>query len=107
MAVTAIDPTRRGATPALTDFQRLRDHRICGSYPLNEDGFDAVHTRLSEAYALLALLDNACTEGKGDAFETLNSEIQGRAINGIQRLIAEADFEAELMHGSAKGGTRG
>ena len=69
---------------------------------MNENGFDAVHTRLSEAYALLALLDNACTEGKGDAFETLNSEIQGRAINGIQRLIAEADFEAELMHESAR-----
>ena len=106
MAVTSIDPTRQGATPALTDFQRLREHRICGSHPLNENGLDAVHTRLSEAYALLAVISESLSASGEDGFDNLNGDLQAYAISGVQRLIAEADFEAERMHDSVRGGAR-
>lgn len=106
MAVTAIDPARQGATPVPSDFERLRDHRICGARPLGENGLDAVHSRLSEAYALLAVIGSSLSEPDQDGFDTLNSDLQGYAISGVQRLIAEADFEAERMHVSARGGAR-
>ena len=106
MAVTAIDPARQGATPALSEFERLRRHTICGARPLSDNSLDAVHSRLSEAYALLAVIGSALSEPDQDGFGTLNSDLQGYAISGVQRLIAEADFEAERMHDSVRGGAR-
>ena len=100
MTVTTLNPPNPPVT-AKSDLERLLDHRICGSYPFNDTRFDAIHVRLSEAYALLSIIEDGCEEG--GAFTAANFDIQSRAICGLQRLIAEADFYAERLCDSTKG----
>ena len=104
MAVTAINREAPSATPAPSEFQRMRDHSMCSTRPLSDNGFDAVHTCLSEAYALLAVFEAGCE--KGAAFENVNAEIQMRALSAVQRLIAMADFEAERIYDASHGRNR-
>lgn len=100
MTVSTLPPPKPTVT-AKSDLQRLRDHRICGSTPLGDTGFDAIHVRLSEAYAVLSIIEAGCEDG--GAFDNSNSEIQSRAICAVQRMVAEADFEAERFYDSKEG----
>ncbi len=99
MAVIPLDPPKPKVT-AQTDLERFRDHSICGSYPLNDSGPDGVHTLLGEAYAVLSVIEAGCEEG--GAFDGANSIIRSRALCAIQRLIAQADFEA-ISYRTTKG----
>lgn len=99
MAVIPLDPPKAKVT-AKSDLERFRDHGICGSYPLGDTGFDGVNTLLSEAYALLSIIEAGCEDG--GAFDGANGDIRSRAIRAVQRLIAQADFEA-ISNGTIKG----
>lgn len=82
----------------MTAAERRAAHKLCGATPLLDDGFDAAHTALEQAFALLSVIELAATD-TGSEFGLINPQILGRAFDGVQRLVAEAHFHLWEMHG--------
>ena len=80
-----------------TTLGRMLTHRINGCGELQETGLDAIYSRLEEAHGLLTALEAAARiEGDCD-FGSLNSDIQGRALEGVKTLVSLAHFHAHEL----------
>jgi len=77
-------------------------HRICGCTPLGEPPLDVVQSRLSEAYALLSVIE-VCADSAAE-FGLINKNILVQAFTGIQHLIAEAHYASRQLEGEPEAG---
>lgn len=76
---------------------RMTAHKTNGCRHLQDTGWDGLTCRLEEAHAVLAVIECAIDQGEGE-FGQLNRDLQRKAVQAVQHLIAEADFHAhELM----------